>query len=389
MDAWVRPAGGDVPGGAEGKAHDGAEEGQVSHEQRPVPCWLARADSLTGSPFWCPGREEQEIRRQRILRDKEDRQAQLLTKAENLSRIRKLAHAQAQLRKEQEQQRRVVVEDARREVREKKVVALHGRMESKREAATAERARIAAEEKRIRFEQSQQAASKDAVEELKFGSLREGAEREARERQESQLAESRTYEETRSREQSIHLGNTAQQMEDKERFIQEYDARVRIKRRGGAAQLGREQGRCKPLPGLGAVNDASIVAGQGPGRRYAQGARGGARPQNGQGQVDPGARADAVSKEGGEHLQAHRQRQRPRLWRCLPSRLAIQGDQEAVDSGLLLEWVGRDQSPALEPAGRLCRCIPAHMHIGLHPPRPGPMTEEAEAFDGFRWTSVL
>lgn len=46
-----------------------------------------------------------------------------------------------------------------------------------------EKARIAAEEKRIRFEQSQQAASKDAVEEQKFESLRQGAERGLRDRQ--------------------------------------------------------------------------------------------------------------------------------------------------------------------------------------------------------------
>lgn len=63
------------------------------------------------------------------------------------------------------------------------VLQLNERLEVKRAAAAAEKARIASEEKKIRFELMQQAAGAAAVEENKFRELRSGAQRELVQRQ--------------------------------------------------------------------------------------------------------------------------------------------------------------------------------------------------------------
>lgn len=79
------------------------------------------------------------------------------------------------------------------------VLLLHGKLERKRQDQAQERMRQAAETKKIRFEQMQQAAGAAAVEEHKFQELREGARREASRSQTTTLAEANKVEDSRAK----------------------------------------------------------------------------------------------------------------------------------------------------------------------------------------------
>lgn len=136
--------------------------------------------------------EEEERTRMLILQAKQEKEATLRNKVANITRVRKVAAVQGQKRREQRVAGAKATEAEAAAQHEDDVLELHARLESKRAAAAAEKARIASEEKKIKFEQMQQAAGAAAVEENKFRELRTGAQRELIQRQAAKLADATT-----------------------------------------------------------------------------------------------------------------------------------------------------------------------------------------------------
>lgn len=129
----------------------------------------------------CAAQEER--RRAQNLAARQEKESMLLDKVANIQRVRKVAAVQAQSRRAKTKEESAAAEAATATKHETGVLVLHESLEAKRAAAAAEKARIAAEVKKIRFEQMQAAAGAAAVEEAKFRELREGARREVVERQ--------------------------------------------------------------------------------------------------------------------------------------------------------------------------------------------------------------
>lgn len=99
------------------------------------------------------------------------------------------------------------------------ILRLHEKLEERRVCRLQEKAKIAAEEKRIRFEQQQQAAGAYEVEENKFKELRSGAFREIKMRQSVRLKAAKTTERIKAKENRIRLKQVKRNIESKKDFI--------------------------------------------------------------------------------------------------------------------------------------------------------------------------
>ena len=84
-------------------------------------------------------------------------------------------------------------------------------------------ARLAAEEKRIRFEQQQQGAAASQVEATSFASLVAGQARELIHRQHSTKQEALQYEATKSKAQAVRMKAVKHDLKAKKDFIKAYD----------------------------------------------------------------------------------------------------------------------------------------------------------------------
>ena len=99
--------------------------------------------------------------------------------------------------------------------------------------------RLAAEEKRIKFEQQQQGAAASQVEETGFASLVAGQARELIQRQRSSKREALQYEATKSRVNSVRMKAVKQDLKAKADFIKAYDESMQQLK--GADQQFRQQ----------------------------------------------------------------------------------------------------------------------------------------------------
>lgn len=99
--------------------------------------------------------------------------------------------------------------------------------------------RLAAEEKRIKFEQQQQGAAASQVEEAAFASLVAGQARELIQRQRSSKREALQYEATKSRVNNVRMKAVKQDLKAKSDFIKAYDESMQQLR--GADQQFRQQ----------------------------------------------------------------------------------------------------------------------------------------------------
>lgn len=100
-------------------------------------------------------------------------------------------------------------------------------------------ARLAAEEKRIKFEQQQQGAAASQVEETSFASLVAGQARELIQRQRSSKQEALQYESTKSKATSVRMRSVKQDLKAKADFIKTYDQSMQQLR--GTDQQSRQQ----------------------------------------------------------------------------------------------------------------------------------------------------
>lgn len=150
----------------------------------------------------------------------------LLAKAANIQRIRKIAAAQAAARRDASKAKVAVSAAVKAAVHEDSVLVLHDKLEAKRASSAVERARIASETKKIRFEQMQQAAGASEVEANKFQELRAGAMREAQARQASRLHDASLYEATKATAYKVRMSNVKATLRTKERFLSAYEARL-------------------------------------------------------------------------------------------------------------------------------------------------------------------
>ena len=217
-------------------------------------------------------KEEEAHSRAEILKRKNDKSDKLLSKLQNISRIRDLAAAQAQ----QRQAARPSALQAGRELavaeRERGVLSLVERLEHKRDARDAEVVRLAHEEKETQFENKRLAATKGAVEEKKFLELRAAQERDTKRRQATALEEATIYERTKDRQQRIIIRNMNDSARDRKERMAQYDLRVSRAREANSvlqdselankrSYIQREWQRRKEKTGtIGATTNAAVAA---------------------------------------------------------------------------------------------------------------------------------
>ena len=99
-------------------------------------------------------------------------------------------------------------------------------------------ARLAAEEKRIKFEQQQQGAAASQVEETGFASLVAGQARQLIQRQRSTKQEALQYEATKTKASNVRMKAVKQDLKAKADFIKAYDQSMQQLR--GADQQSRQ-----------------------------------------------------------------------------------------------------------------------------------------------------
>ncbi len=100
-------------------------------------------------------------------------------------------------------------------------------------------ARLAAEEKRIRFEQQQQGAAASQVEETSFASLIAGQARELVQRQRSSKQDALQYEATKTKATAVRMKSVKQDLKGKADFIKAYDQSMQQLR--GSDQQAKQQ----------------------------------------------------------------------------------------------------------------------------------------------------
>ncbi|KAJ9512903.1 hypothetical protein QJQ45_029115 [Haematococcus lacustris] len=177
-------------------------------------------------------KEEEERKRAQNLAERQEREAALLDKVANIQRVRKVAAAQAQLRRNSTTAEAAATQASLLTKHESGVLELNAKLEAKRAATAAEAARIAAETKRIRFEQMQQAAGALALEENKFRELRQGAQREAVARQVGKFVDTTLLDSTKAKAQAMRLTVLKQAASSKRDFLREYEERLTQAKRG-------------------------------------------------------------------------------------------------------------------------------------------------------------
>lgn len=170
--------------------------------------------------------EEEELQRNVILKGKLEKEEVLRAKVANIQRVRRAAAAQGQGRREQRVRSAAEASAEVASRHEDDVLDLHRKLEEKKGALAADRARIAAEEKKIKFEQMQQAAGAAAVEENKFRELRVGAQRELALRQAAKQAAATVYEETKAKATSVRMRNVKAQTQATKNFLSAYDEKI-------------------------------------------------------------------------------------------------------------------------------------------------------------------
>lgn len=171
-------------------------------------------------------KEEEAHSRAEILKKKNEKSDKLLSKLQNISRIRDLAAAQALQRKTARQTAIKAERELAVAERERGVLSLVERLEHKRDVREAEVLRLAHEEKETQFENKRLAATKGAVEEKKFLELRAAQERDTKRRQATALEEATIYERTKERQQRIIIRNMNTRARDRRETMAKYDERV-------------------------------------------------------------------------------------------------------------------------------------------------------------------
>jgi len=172
--------------------------------------------------------QEREIQREQILKSKMEKEAKLLAKAEQLSRIRKVAAAQASVRKAAAKSDKLMKEATVQRAKEETTLVLDNKLREKRDSLAAEKARLAAEEKRVKFEQMQLAAGAAVVEEKKFEELRAGAQREIRAMQAGKLSHQRLAGTTKAKAQTVRISNVKTDQKQKKDFLKAFDDKLAV-----------------------------------------------------------------------------------------------------------------------------------------------------------------
>ena len=143
------------------------------HERRVDPTWVPNL-GLLGEMSLLELRErlsqvrermrvEEEAMRRHILKKKEERDARLMAKAANIGRVRRLAHAQALLRRQRQEAEKDAAEQARQAQEDALVLELDEKLRNKREKIHAENERIFEEVRRAKFEQQGLGVSAEQV----------------------------------------------------------------------------------------------------------------------------------------------------------------------------------------------------------------------------------
>jgi hypothetical protein len=170
-------------------------------------------------------KEEEELRRTKIINAKQEKETALAQRMERLSTMRELAAKQSALKRDEHVK---VEQDAERQRQERLAEAqleVHAKLEQKRAARRKEEAKLAEELKQIRIRNSFLGADKDAVERKKWESISGGAQREIIARQGGVQQESvreRGLGEKERRQRTIVLQRERQ---EHEAFLRDYEAR--------------------------------------------------------------------------------------------------------------------------------------------------------------------
>lgn len=157
---------------------------------------------------------EIELKRDRIIEKKEEKQHEIFDKAANLGKIRRLAHEEGVVRKAETKRREAEEERQRILIREKCTVEAADKIKAKKKARADEEARLKRELKEISIKRQFLAANAEMVEKKAHAEQQGGLEREAKDRQSIKLLDQARLNQISKREHTIRVGNKAREREE-------------------------------------------------------------------------------------------------------------------------------------------------------------------------------
>ena len=172
-------------------------------------------------------KEEEDDRREVINRNKRDKEALLREKMNNIARVRNLAGAQATQRRAETAEEAAAAATALRLKNEREAALLAERTAAKRAAQKAEKERLEAEEKAIKFKNERFASSKELLEERKRHDLDKGFARTEQGRAEQRRREKEAAAIVQRQKNRIIKTNAREEKKEKSSFMRAYDEKLR------------------------------------------------------------------------------------------------------------------------------------------------------------------
>merc|ERR1719428_835498 len=153
-------------------------------------------------------------------------QANLLDKAQNLSKVRDQARQEAQARAERIMAKKREEEEQRERIREQCIIEASEKIAQKKKQKREEEAHLRRELKEISIKRQFLQANAEMVESKAHGEQQKGLEREARDRQNNLLLEQKKKNDVKSKEQMIRRENKEQRISDFKTVCRDVDARL-------------------------------------------------------------------------------------------------------------------------------------------------------------------
>lgn len=167
-----------------------------------------------------------EDKRELNLKKKENKNTELLEKAENLSKIRDQAKSEAKERQAKMRARQEEEEAQRQRIREQCIIDAAEKIAQKKRDKKEEEARLRRELKEISIKRQFLQANAEMVEAKAHGEQQKGLEREARDRQNNLLLEQKMKNDVKAKEKTIRIENKAAEREDFKKMCEEVDKRL-------------------------------------------------------------------------------------------------------------------------------------------------------------------
>jgi len=173
---------------------------------------------------------EVEVKRLNIIEEKNVKVKDIAGKADQCSRIREMAREESEIRREKMLKQREEEERGRQAVREKSVLAAQEKIASKKRERRQEEVRLRREEKEISVKRQFLQANAEMVEIKAYEEQQKGLEREAKTRQEIEIAAEQRNREIIRLEQKIRKKNRKDELQEHKEVQDAFDKHMELAR---------------------------------------------------------------------------------------------------------------------------------------------------------------